>query len=61
MLAPSLFNFFLDAMMERALEGHVNDGVRIFYCPEAELVGRRRKMTHESFVQDLVYAMTCVW
>ena len=60
MLAPSLFNFFLDAIMEIALEGHVNDGVRIFYRPEAELVGRR-KMTHESFVHDLVYAMTCVW
>ena len=55
-LAPSLFNIFLDAVMERALEGHVNDGVRIFYHPEAELVGSRRKMTHESFVQDLVYA-----
>ena len=55
-LTPSLFNLFLDAVMERALEGHVNDGVRIFYHPEAELVGSRRKMTHESFVQDLVYA-----
>ena len=55
-LAPSLFNLFLDAVMERALEGHVNDGVRMFYHPEAELVGSRRKMTHESFVQDLVYA-----
>ena len=55
-LAPSLFNLFLDAVMERALEGHVNDCVRIFYHSEAELVGSRRKMTYESFVQDLVYA-----
>ena len=43
MLAPSLFNLFLDAVMERALEGHVNDGVRIFYHPEAELVGEQEE------------------
>ena len=56
MLAPTLFNLFLEAVIAKALESHARDKVRIHYHPEAELVGSRKRMTCESLVWDLEYA-----
>ena len=57
-LAPTLFNLFLDAVVDKALENHAGDGIRLFFHPDTELhvVGDRKRMAHESQVLDLEYA-----
>ena len=56
MLAPTLFNLFLDAVLCKALEDHPGCGLRILYNQEAELVGSRRKMSNQLLLQDIEYA-----
>ena len=55
-LAPTLFNIFFNAVLSKALEDHERDGVKILYHPEAELVGSRKRMAHETLIQDFEYA-----
>ena len=49
-LAPTLFNLFLEAVLAKLFEGHVEDGVRIFYHPDAKLhvLGTRKRMASET-------------
>ena len=54
-LAPNLFNFYLDAMMSMALGNHPNEGLSILFHPDANLVGSK-KMSHRTRLKDLEYA-----
>ena len=56
MLAPFLFNLFFDAVIAMVMEAHPGERVTVFYHPEAELVGSRKKMSQKRLVQDLKYA-----
>ena len=43
-LAPNLFNLYLDAMLSVALGSHSNEGMTILFHPNADLVGDKKKM-----------------
>ena len=57
-LAPSLFNFYLDAVLRSAIEdfNRQGKGVKVAYHLNANLIGNRKKMTHEINITDLEYA-----
>ena len=54
-LAPNLFNFYLDAMMSMALGNHPNEGLSILFHLDADLMGNK-KMSHKTRLKDLEYA-----
>ena len=56
MLAHTLFNFFFDAVMSKAMAQHPGRGLKVPYNREAELVGSRQKMCGELSLHDLEYA-----
>ena len=55
-LAPNLFNFYLNAMMSMALGNHPNEGLSIPFHLDADLVGNNKKMSHRKRLKDLEYA-----
>jgi hypothetical protein len=58
MLALSLFNLLFDAVIQIAIDDHLEEsrGVRIAFHVDAKLVGDRRKMRLSMVVSDLEYA-----
>ena len=56
MLAPTLFNLYLDAVINLALGDQQEKGVQIAYLHGARLVGNRRKLDQEMTLSDLEYA-----
>ena len=56
-LAPTLFNLFLDAVIRLAITDHQSEGgLCLSYLLDADLVGSRKKLTSEVSVSDLEYA-----
>ena len=55
-LAPTLFNLFLDAVLSKTFSMVPDQGVQLVYHPEAKLIGDRRKPTHSLSLSDLEYA-----
>ena len=55
-LAPNLFNLYLDAMMSMALDNHPNEGLSILFHLDADLVGNKKMMSHRTRLKDLEYA-----
>ena len=57
MLAPTLFNTYLDAVIRVALKKHPNKGIRIEYSHNAPLMHNSRyKLEEATTVQSLAYA-----
>ena len=55
-LAPVLFNLFLDAVIAATLSKHHGSGIRMLYDLDGPLVGNRKKMRRSVSVRDLEYA-----
>ena len=56
-LAPMLFNMFLDAVIKVALKDHPDKGIHIEYSFNAPLVyNSRHKLENSKIVQNLVFA-----
>ena len=55
-LAPILFNLFLDAITAATLSQHAGSGVKMLFNRGDSLVGSRKKMREEVSIQDLEYA-----
>ena len=55
-LAPTLFNLFLDAVISAVLAQHPHCGVKMLHNLGDELVGSKRKMSGSTLIQDLEYA-----
>ena len=55
-LAPTLFNLFLDTVICMALRKHPANGLTVLFNPEADLVGCRKQMQHRTQIPDLDYA-----
>ena len=53
-VAPTLFNFFFDAVMSKVMAQHPDCGLKVLYNQEAELVGSQRKMCGELEYADNV-------
>ena len=54
-LAPVLFNLFLDTVIAATMATYPNAGMRMLYSLEDPLVGSRKKMKREVNVRDLEY------
>ena len=55
-LAPVLFNLFLDAVIAATISKHPRSGIRMLYDLDGPLVGNRKKMRRSVSVRDLEYA-----
>ena len=55
-LAPTLFNLFLDSVICMALRKHPANGLTVLFNPAADLVGCRKLMHHRTQIPDLDYA-----
>ena len=57
-LAPTLFNFYLDAVLHLAIDtfNQKGMGIQVAYHLNTHLIGNRRKMNHETNITDLEYA-----
>lgn len=57
-LAPTLFNLYLDAVLCLAIEdfNRQGKGVQVAYHLNASLIGNRKKMTDEINITDFEYA-----
>ena len=56
-LAPMLFNLYLDAVLKVALKNHPNKGIDIDYSYNAQLMtNSRHKLEKSTCVQNLAYA-----
>ena len=56
LLAPTLFNLFLDTVICMALRKHPANGLTVLFNPEADLVGCRKQMHHRTQIPHLDYA-----
>ena len=57
-LAPTFFNFYFDTAIHMALDVHRKEekGIKVAYPLDADLMGNRRNLKHETLVTDLEYA-----
>ena len=57
-LAPTLFNFYFDAVIHIALDHHrqASRGIQVAYLLDGELVGNRKALRLETLITDLEYA-----
>ena len=57
-LAPTLFNFYLDAVLHLAIDTFNQEGmgIQVAYHLNTNLIGNHKKMTHETNITDLEYA-----
>lgn len=55
-LAHTLFNLFLDAVINTSLQKHPESGLSILFNTEDELVGNRKQKRDHCLIPNLEYA-----